>query len=493
MENTAKLLLPYITASQAQKHITHNEALKKLDIIVQLSVLDKDKNDAPAAPNESDMHIIASQASGEWAGKENQIAAYQNGAWIYYSPQNGWLAWVSNENKLLVWNDSTWSEISGSGGDGVNPTPLVGVNATADAINRLSISSQATLFNHEGDGHQLKINKNSSADNASSLYQTGFSGRAEMGLAGDDDFHFKVSPDGVNWIEAIVINKDSGSVRFPNAIISAQNNINLLINSDAQINQRGFAGGVLASGEFGFDRWYASGGIANISISNRNWHFTSGTLAQKIEPILWGYDDLASKTITVSVEGLSGGNLNIDVGSNSGTITAGSAQRSITITTDTGDVGNLIMKLTPTNGAVNFKNIKAEVGSIATPFVCRSLSDEIALAQRYYERISPSINERFAVGVVTNIINGHCRFPIRFKQQKPSSSISVGISAFAHFSIDGAGYLDIADGFNTISTSKDGAYVQFDNKIAQDADFAVGGTMLLSNTNNSWIDFDAEI
>jgi hypothetical protein len=39
---TTHLLLPYILAAQAQKHVTHNEALRILDGLVQLSVLDRD-------------------------------------------------------------------------------------------------------------------------------------------------------------------------------------------------------------------------------------------------------------------------------------------------------------------------------------------------------------------------------------------------------------------------------------------------------------------
>ena len=46
-----------------------------------------------------------------------------------------------------------------AGGGGVNPTPLVGVNATADTTNRLAVSSPASLFNHEGAGRQLKVNR----------------------------------------------------------------------------------------------------------------------------------------------------------------------------------------------------------------------------------------------------------------------------------------------------------------------------------------------
>ncbi len=93
---------------------------------------------------------------------------------------------------------------------------LVGINATADTTNRLSLNSPASLFNHAGNGHQLKINKNTVGDTASLLFQTGFSGRAEFGTTGDDDFHVKVSPDGSTFHEAFVVDKDTGAVQFPN-------------------------------------------------------------------------------------------------------------------------------------------------------------------------------------------------------------------------------------------------------------------------------------
>jgi hypothetical protein len=103
-----------------------------------------------------------------------------------------------------------------AGGGGVNPTPLVGINATADTTNRLSLSSPASLFNHEGAGHQLKLNKHAATDTGSVLFQTNFSGRAELGLAGDDDCHVKVSANGSTWHEAMVIDRTSGNVSFPN-------------------------------------------------------------------------------------------------------------------------------------------------------------------------------------------------------------------------------------------------------------------------------------
>src|SRR5680860_745463 len=88
----------------------------------------------------------------------------------------------------------------------------LGINAVADATNRLSLSAPASLFNHEGAGHQIKVNKNVAGDTASLLYQTGFTGHAEMGLAGNNDFSIKVSPDGAAWNNSIFVDAATGFV-----------------------------------------------------------------------------------------------------------------------------------------------------------------------------------------------------------------------------------------------------------------------------------------
>lgn len=225
MDDTQNLKLPYILAAQAQKHVTHNEALRVLDAIVQLTVLDRDLTTPPGSPSEGDRYIVAAGATGAWAGNDGEIAAWQDGAWAFYSPNDGWLAWVGDENVLCVRDGATWA-IASSGG--TNPVPLVGVNATADTTNRLSVNSPASLFNHDGSDHQQKINKAAAGDTASQLYQTNFSGRAEIGLTGDDDFHFKVSPDGSTFHESIVIDKDDGSVAFPNTLLPTNIIFNLL-------------------------------------------------------------------------------------------------------------------------------------------------------------------------------------------------------------------------------------------------------------------------
>jgi hypothetical protein len=59
---------------------------------------------------------------------------------------------------------------------------------------------------------RYKLSKESASKTLSFLFQDNFSGRAEIGLTGDDDFHFKVSADGSSWLDAITIDKTTGKL-----------------------------------------------------------------------------------------------------------------------------------------------------------------------------------------------------------------------------------------------------------------------------------------
>jgi hypothetical protein len=210
MSDTAHLKLPYLAAAQAQKHVTHNEALTLLDALVQAAVTSRAVATPPATPSEGDRYLVPASPTGSWAGQTGKLACFLNGAWSFLDPQEGWLVWVDDENRTLAFDGSTW--ISPPGPDVLQNLSLLGVNATADASNKFSVASAATLFNHAGSGHQIKLNKNAASDTASILYQTAWSGRAEFGTTGDDDFHIKVSSDGSSFAEALTIPATSAVV-----------------------------------------------------------------------------------------------------------------------------------------------------------------------------------------------------------------------------------------------------------------------------------------
>lgn len=210
-DTSANLSLPLLAPSQAQKHVTHNEALQALDALVQLTVLDRTLTAPPADPAEGDRYLVPAGGGSGWAGAAGTVAAYQNGGWIYYPPMPGWRAFVLADRGDLIWRDGAWRDSA----DLAISAATLGINATADATNRLSLSAPATLLNHEGAGHQLKINKAGVADTAALLFQTGFSGRAEIGLAGTDDFAVRVSADGSGFVTALEAAAGDGAVRLP--------------------------------------------------------------------------------------------------------------------------------------------------------------------------------------------------------------------------------------------------------------------------------------
>ncbi len=115
-DTTTNLLLPYIEAAQAQKHVTHNESLRLLDGIVQLSVLDRDQTAPPGSPADGDRYIVASGATGDWAGWDLNVAFWTDGAWLQLPPRTGWRAWVEDESILLVYDGSGWMNLGGTAG-----------------------------------------------------------------------------------------------------------------------------------------------------------------------------------------------------------------------------------------------------------------------------------------------------------------------------------------------------------------------------------------
>ena len=154
---TTHLLLPYILAAQAQKHVTHNEALRLLDGLVQLSVLDRDLTAAPGSPTDGDRYIVGSGATGDWAGWDLNIALWTDGAWLRLPPRTGWRAWVEEfdgsanspgeslpgERLLLVYDGADWV--------GTTPATLqnmafLEVGTTADASNPFSAKLNAAFW-----------------------------------------------------------------------------------------------------------------------------------------------------------------------------------------------------------------------------------------------------------------------------------------------------------------------------------------------------------
>lgn len=213
-DDTPILGLPLILPAQAQKHVTHNEALRLLDILVQLTVLDRDLATPPAVPAEGDRYIVAANPTGAWTGQDGRIAAFWGGIWLFIAPREGWTARVTDEDVTVTVTNGLWLRSDSP----PETLPRLGIGTTPDTTNRLSVVSPASLFSHAGTDHRMVLNKAAAGDTASILLQSGFSGRAEIGLAGTNDLSIKVSSDGTAFATGLTM-QPSGAVTLPQGLI----------------------------------------------------------------------------------------------------------------------------------------------------------------------------------------------------------------------------------------------------------------------------------
>ncbi len=110
MTDTPRLSLPVIEAAQAQKHVTHNEALALLDALVQLAVESRALTTPPTSPVDGACYIAATGATGAWSGWDGQIAAYSGGDWQKIAPVSGLRAWVKAERLTVTYEDAVWRD-----------------------------------------------------------------------------------------------------------------------------------------------------------------------------------------------------------------------------------------------------------------------------------------------------------------------------------------------------------------------------------------------
>ncbi|MGL5362913.1 MAG: DUF2793 domain-containing protein [Bosea sp. (in: a-proteobacteria)] len=292
MSDTLNLVLPLLAAAQAQKHVTHNEALTQLDALVHLAVLSRTVTSPPGAAADGARYLVPPSATGAFAGKTGQIGWFDNGVWRFLVPKAGWIAFVVAESALLGFDGSNW-------------LPL----------------------------QQL-------------------TGAAAHGAT----------------------------------------NPNLLANGDFLVNQRSFAGGTLAAGIYGPDRWKAASGGCSLSLAaDGTATLSAGSIEQIVEtnhvaPRLCGLANFASQTLWLSSDALASdvsGQVLVGANSYPFTLTAGAGRRSTSVTLAVADTGNLTVRLTAT-AARSFRRLKLEAGSAPSAFLQASPEAELRRCQRYF-------------------------------------------------------------------------------------------------------------
>ncbi len=150
--------LPLLVAEQAQKHVTHNEALRLLDALVKTRVVEQGLTAPPGSPAEGDIYIPGSGATGDWSAWDFNLATYLDGAWQKIVPQVGWLVYDIDQDAYYKFEGGPtyWVEfVSGGSGDVTGPA-----SATDNGIPRFDGTGGKTLQSSSatlGDDGALEI------------------------------------------------------------------------------------------------------------------------------------------------------------------------------------------------------------------------------------------------------------------------------------------------------------------------------------------------
>jgi hypothetical protein len=111
MAETAHCRLPLLAAAQAQKHVTVNEALVRLDALAPGVAESATLAAPPAAPAEGAVYAVP--AGGGWPGKAGELCLWLNGGWLSVAPGEGWRLWVRDEGTERVYRSGRWERASG--------------------------------------------------------------------------------------------------------------------------------------------------------------------------------------------------------------------------------------------------------------------------------------------------------------------------------------------------------------------------------------------
>lgn len=114
-ETSNRFGLPFLAAAQAQKEITHNEAITLLDLLVVPVVQSIAPASIPTAPLPGQSWIVGTGATGDWAGKANKIAGWTLSGWRFITPVTGMSLWSIVDSQHFQFDGTIWAIATLSG------------------------------------------------------------------------------------------------------------------------------------------------------------------------------------------------------------------------------------------------------------------------------------------------------------------------------------------------------------------------------------------
>lgn len=133
MATTHNFNITEILETQSQKATTANEAFHILDSVAGGYVQGISALPSSAVSN-GDVWVIAVNASGIWAGRDNQLALRITDSWRYVSAKTGMTFLNNQTNSFIKFTGSEWTDVLESGVTQVNVSGNLSIATSGTSI-----------------------------------------------------------------------------------------------------------------------------------------------------------------------------------------------------------------------------------------------------------------------------------------------------------------------------------------------------------------------
>lgn len=107
-ETSDRFALPLLVTGQAQKEITHNEALILIDMLLHARVESRSLSIPPEMAQPGACWIVAADGAGAWMGQDGCLAMMTSGGWRFLAPRAGMRVEVADEDMNCRHDGVAW-------------------------------------------------------------------------------------------------------------------------------------------------------------------------------------------------------------------------------------------------------------------------------------------------------------------------------------------------------------------------------------------------
>ena len=230
-------------------------------------------------------------------------------------------------------------------------------------------------------------------------------GQVNNGVSEANSYTDTKKTEAVTEAKSYADTKKTEAVQVSMALAAATfSNPNLLINGDFQVWQRGES--FTASG-YTADRWYAYMSGSGNSVSHANGGITIDTTSGNLIQFQQFFEEaefkkLKGKTVTLSInieiiQGSVAVYSNVDTLKQIGSISASGIHKfTFTVAENISSFKILFSFLAGRKAVIKW--VKLELGEVSTPFVPRTYAEELAVCQRYYQKLNCGGSLYYTVG-----------------------------------------------------------------------------------------------